>query len=644
MFESPDAPSDNAPAEAVSDWLRDRCGYFGQLVALVEDYAVFTLSPKGIILDWNRGAERLKGYTAREIIGGHFSRFYSEEQRQEGYPEKELETAAATGRFADEGWRFRKDGTRFWASVTITAIRSEAMKLEGFLKITRDQTERREAEDALRGSEEKFRLLLESVQDYAIFMLDPEGHVMTWNNGARRIKLYEEYEILGKHFSIFYPPEALVIGTPSALIRTALREGRVEDEGWRVRRDGTRFWGNVVITALYDRDGQLRGFAKITRDLSDRRQVEQLREAGRKKDAFLATLAHELRNPLAPLLQGLDVILQAPGDQSAVIRMGEMLRRQVDQMARLVDDLLDMSRITVGKIALQKTPVLLKENLQTAVETAMPIIKEQGHELVVEVESEYLSVEADPHRLAQVIANLLSNAAKYTPAGGKIFLTARKFRETQVEVSVRDNGIGIAPALQHSIFELFDQGTSGSAEGLGIGLTLVRTLVEMHGGTVSVKSDGEGKGSEFIISLPVGSACQGAHEEVVPRLERKPGPARVLVADDGKNAADILCLFFQMEGMETAVAYDGEEAVKLAASFAPDFAFLDLGMPKLDGFEAARLIRRGNSRVVLTALSGWGGDDDRRRSTEAGFDVHLLKPAKPDDLREVLRSRPQLDG
>ncbi|WP_367872055.1 PAS domain S-box protein [Luteolibacter sp. Populi] len=638
MSDSPHQMTPPPPEDEVSGWLRDRRGHFDQLVSSVEDYAIFMMSREGIILDWNRGAERLKGYTAPEIVGRHFSVFYSDEDRQSKFPDKELEIASAEGRFTVEGWRYRKDGTQFWASVTITAIRSESSAVEGFLKITRDLTEHRATDEMLRRSEERFRLLLESVQDYAIFMLDPEGHVMSWNNGARRIKLYEENEIVGRHFSIFYPPEAISIGMPGSLLAKALKDGRVEDEGWRVRKDGTRFWGNVVLTALHDSKGELRGFAKITRDLSDRQQVEHLRETGRRKDAFLATLAHELRNPLAPMLPGVDLLLHAPHDVATVTGIASMLKRQVDQMAHLIDDLLDMSRITAGKIALRHTVLPVREVVDTAVEASNPLIREFGHRLTLNLQDE-LMIEADPYRISQIISNLLSNAAKYTPPEGEIALTVSEKPGPMLEIRVTDNGIGIPKALQHSVFELFDQGASGSSGGLGIGLTLVRTLVEMHGGSIALFSAGEGQGCEFTVRLPVITTSAPAATGETPVIPSAPrsGPARILIADDGRNAADILGLFFQMEGMETAVAYDGEEAVKIAANFEPDFAFLDLGMPKLDGYEAARRIRRMYPRVILAALSGWGAEDDRRRSAEAGFDVHLLKPAKPDDLREVLR-------
>jgi PAS domain S-box-containing protein len=250
-----------------------------QLLRLLErnirDYAIFTLDPGGHVTSWNVGAERIKGYTAEEIAGRHFSVFYPAQDIESGKPERELATAAADGRVEDEGWRLRKDGSRFWANVVITALYDDAGTLHGFGKITRDMTERRDTEQALRESEEHFRLLVQGVTDYAIFMLDPGGHIVSWNAGAERIKGYTAGEIAGRHFSVFYPPEDLAAGKPAAELRTAIADGRVEDEGWRLRKDGSRFWANVVITALYDDAGRLRGFGKVTRDMTERRDAEQ---------------------------------------------------------------------------------------------------------------------------------------------------------------------------------------------------------------------------------------------------------------------------------------------------------------------------------------------------------------------------------
>lgn len=461
---------------------------------------------------------------------------------------------------------------------------------------------------------------------------------MSWNIGARRIKGYEQDEIIGRHFSIFYPKQALDNGVPFKLLAQALKEGRAEAEGWRMRKDGTRFWGHVLITPLFDHRGELRGYAKITRDLTDRRQAESLREAGRRKDAFLATLAHELRNPLAPILPGVDIILRSPGEPEKIAGVASMLKRQVNQMAHLIDDLVDISRITTGKIELRKAQVPFSEVMERALEAIKPTIERQEQELVVDVASEDLMVEADPHRLAQMLSNLLSNAAKYTPPRGHIRLSVMPDGDDMLKISVKDDGRGVAAEFQQSIFELFDQGGGGPAEGLGIGLTLVRSLAEMHGGAVSVTSGGEGHGSEFTLLMPIlvpgeglAGSAQGAATQ--PNVA---GALRVVVADDSRSAADIMGMFFRMEGFEAVVAYDGEEAVAQARALCPDLVVLDLGMPKIDGFEACKRIRKLFPQAVMVALSGWGSREDRRRSSDAGFDEHLVKPVSPDDLRTFL--------
>jgi len=635
MPECPPRPTDWEPNQDAPDGQESHL-HFEQLVAFVEDYAIFKLDRNGIILDWNLGAERIKFYKAEEIVGRHFSCFYSEEDKEAKLPETELVIASETGRFVDEGWRLRKDGTRFWASVTLTAIRSESGEVIGFLKITRDLTERMRATESLRLSEERFRLLVEGVRDYAIFMIDPEGHVMTWNEGARRIKGYEQEEIIGQHISVFYPEEARAIQQPATLMRRALGDGRAEGEGWRVRKDGTRFWANVVLTAVHDPNGELRGFAKITRDLTDRKEMELLQESDRRKDAFLATLAHELRNPLAPMLAGIDVIVRSPGNDALVAEVGGMLQRQVGQMSHLIDDLLDMSRVKTGKIVIKKSRVLLGDVIRSAVETMEPAMRENRHRFTLRVPDGPLEMEVDPYRISQVISNLLSNAVKFTPPDGKITLTATAETDTLLSISVSDSGCGIPLPLQGKIFGLFEQGDSGAKGGLGIGLTLVKSLVEMHGGSITVDSAGNGRGSTFTLLLPVLTGKgQVAHTETKPKEPRN-GPARVLVVDDGRNAADILAMFFQLEGFTTAVAYDGAQAVEVARNFDPDLVCMDLGMPRMDGFEAAREIRRSGKSPTLVALSGWGAESDRQRSAEAGFDMHLVKPVKPDDLRAII--------
>lgn len=621
--------------------------HFDDLIAAVEDYAIFSLDREGNVRDWNRGAEKITLYTPSEIIGKHVSCFYPPQEQAEGTPQRELETAAGVGRHAAEGWQVRKDGSRFWASVTVTAIVHDS-EVQGYLKITRDLSERNHAHETLHQSEERFRLLVESAEGFAIFMLDPGGHVMSWNTGARRIKGYQANEIIGRHFSVFYPPEAIADEVPQQMLERARTNGRTEAQGWRLRKDGSRFWGSVSLAALRDQNGVLQGYAKITRDLSESREVENLKESSRRKDTFLATLAHELRNPLAPMLPGLEVILASPENTEVVRTVSATLKRQVDQMSHLIDDLLDMSRITTGKIVLRKVRLPLAAVVESAVETVQPAIRTNRHDLTVILPSSPVEIEGDPHRISQMVSNLLSNAAKYTPSGGKIRLEVEARPGTELRIIVRDNGKGISPTQQTQIFELFDQGVHGAGDGLGIGLTLVRNLAELHGGSIKVHSAGEGRGSDFTLRLPL-PIFASKQEEMVPHSptqleEPLPPPiadtnrksGRILVADDGKNAADILSMFFDLEGFETATAYDGQEAVDVAASFRPDLVCLDLGMPRLDGFEAARRIREALPDVKLVALSGWGSEEDRTRSAQAGFDLHLVKPVKPEDLRALV--------
>lgn len=365
-----------------------------------------------------------------------------------------------------------------------------------------------------------------------------------------------------------------------------------------------------------------------------------LARADRSKDEFLAMLAHELRNPIAPILAGVDILLKAPGDAAMVEKMGHMMKRQTSQMARLIDDLLDVSRITMGKIELQTAELSVAEVIETALESVQPLIGSMGHTFTMENAPAGWRIHGDPHRLAQVIANLLSNAAKYTPRGGKIHLRAAEADGGMLRVSVKDNGKGIRPELQERIFEMFDQGSSGPKDGLGIGLTLVRSLVRMHGGEISVVSGGDGKGSEFSIVLPglvKGDAVKESPAAVSPAGASQ--KLRVLIADDGKPTADILNLFFKMEGMETAVAYDGAQAIDVAKTFRPDLVCLDLGMPTVDGYEAARRIRADHPDAWIVALSGWGSEEDRKRTAAAGFDEHLTKPVNPSDLRALMRRR-----
>ncbi|MEJ5992086.1 PAS domain S-box protein [Ramlibacter sp. PS3R-8] len=609
------------------------------LVEAVVDYGIFLLDPDGRIVSWNTGAEKLKGWRPDEIIGQHFSVFYPRAAVETGWPEEELRLAKARGRFEDEGWRIRKDGSRFWANVIITALYAPDGELTGFAKITRDLTERRQHEEDLRASEERFRLLVDSVRDYAIFMLDTVGIVRSWNAGARAIKGYTASEIIGQHFSRFYTPEGKAAGKPEQELAAAREHGRIEDEGWRVRKDGTLFWANVVVTAIKGPGGELRGFAKITRDMSDRRRLEELESSSRRMNEFLAMLAHELRNPLAPIRNAV-TIMQLETLASPVLRnCRDVIDRQLTHVTRLVDDLLDVGRLTTGKIKLRKELLRLSDVVARSVETARPLIAGHKHTLQVDQPAEPLYVNGDSTRLSQVLQNLLVNAAKYTPEGGRIHLDVNASADF-VNIHVQDNGRGIAPENLDTIFQLFmqaDTGTSVAAEsGLGIGLTLARSLVEMHGGTVEARSPGLGQGSTFTVRLP--RSAQAAVAVDAQEREETGGGLRVMVIDDNRDSADSASDVLRLLGHRVECAYDGASGVAAAARFKPHMILLDLAMPGMDGYETRRQLRAQPSATpaFLVAMTGFGNEDDKKRTREAGFDAHLTKPVELDALMSLL--------
>ncbi|WP_048439482.1 PAS domain-containing sensor histidine kinase [Caenimonas sp. SL110] len=607
---------------------------FQQLIEAVVDYGIFILSPGGIITSWNSGAEKLKGYTRAEILGQHFSVFYEPEAVARGWPQYELQQAIALGRFEDEGWRLRKDGSRFWANVIITAVKDDSGQLSGFTKITRDLTERRSHEEALRLSEERFRLLVQDVRDYGIFMLDPDGIVRGWNAGAQAMKGYAAHEIIGRHFSTFYTPDDQRSGKPARELEIATDVGRVEDEGWRVRKDGTVFWANVIITALRNKQGELVGFGKVTRDMTERRKLQDLEMSSRRMNEFLAMLAHELRNPLAPIRNSVSVMQLQPIENPALQKCRDIIDRQLTHMTRLVDDLLDIGRLTTGKIKLRLEPTSLADVVSRSVETVRPLLEARCHTITIEVPPEPVYLSADSTRLAQVLQNLLVNSARYTAEGGEIGIKVEVdggFATT----SVTDNGRGIASGELDAIFELFRQGDNGKLpdeSGLGIGLTLARSLVELHGGVLDARSEGPGKGSTFEFRLPA-VMPEDRGPRTVAAKDTSPG-RRVLVVDDNRDAADSSSDMLRLLGHRVETAYDGEQALVLAARFTPEVVLLDLSMPGIDGFETLRALRTlpGMVSSCVIAMTGYGSQDDTRRTHDAGFDGHLTKPVALADL------------
>jgi PAS domain S-box-containing protein len=486
------------------------------LVDSVRDYAIFALDPGGYILSWNAGAQHLKGYAPAEIIGRHFSVFYPPERIAQGFPAHELEVARQVGRFEDEGWRVRKDGTQFWANVVITALRDDAGTLVGFAKVARDLTERWRVEEVLRESEERFRLLVQGVKDYAIFMLDPDGRVMTWNEGAQRIKGYLAEEIIGRSFSAFYPAEDVTAAKPQRELAIAIREGKYEEEGWRVRKDGSLFWANVLITAVRGNEGRLIGFAKVTRDLTERRaaqeraladarRVAEVEASSHAKSEFLAAMSHELRTPINATLGYVELIalgIRGPVTDGQRDDL-ERIRRSQQYLLGIITDLLNYSRVEAGQLEYDLTPVLAHALVEAVVPMVAPQAVAKG--LVVEQGPcpDELVARADRAKAEQVVLNLLSNAVKFTPSGGRVTIRCGA-RDDGVVISVTDTGPGIPPTKQAAIFEPFVQLgrtlTSGH-EGTGLGLAISRDLARGMGGDVTVESV-PGQGATFTFVLP----------------------------------------------------------------------------------------------------------------------------------------------
>lgn len=495
-----------------------------------------------------------------------------------------------------------------------------------------------------------FRLLVESVKDYAIFMLDSAGFVKTWNPGAQRIKGYAPAEILGKHFSIFYPAEDAAAGKCERELEIAEREGRFEDEGWRIRRDGSRFWANVVITALRDSHGRLVGFGKVTRDLTSRVEAEEQRvqraraeERERRKEEFLAIMGHELRNPLSPMVTALHLIKLRRGvgcDKEFAI-----LDRQIAHLTRLLDDILDLSRTLRGHLSLSPTVIEIADVLAGAVEAASPLIREKRQRLVIDVAPTGLLVAVDVARMGQVFGNVLTNAAKYTDTNGEIRIRAMK-RSAAIELTIEDTGVGIAPDVLPRVFDLFAQGKQGIERGLGglgIGLAIAHHLVVEHGGEITAQSEGAGKGSRFTIRLPLAEAVGTSDQAPQSALRQGSARKRVLVVDDHQDSTELLQHVIEALGHEARVAFDGPHALEIAHEFSPDIVFLDIGLPGLSGYEVATRMRRipACSEIPIVAVSGYARETDRRKAIEAGFSDHFAKPLDPAVLERLIEASPR---
>ena len=621
-----------------------RTARLAEAVIQSSDDAIIRKRLDGAIEMWNPGAERLFGYSAADAVGRHISLIIPPDRIAE---EDRIIATLRAGQRIDhfETERMCADGSRRWVSLTISPVIDDHGAVIAASKIVRDVTERRLAE----AEREKFVHVLENSQDF-IGICDLQGVPFFVNRaGLDMVGLDTLAEAKRTPLADFFFPEDRD-RILNEFLPQVLRDGRGEVEiRFRHFKTGEPRWMAYKVVTLPDLHGKPIGFATVSQDVTERkaladdlrRLASSLSDADRRKNEFLALLAHELRNPLAPISNAVRAIrLRQAGDERTVLAAADMLERHVAQMARLVNDLLDASRISRGKIELRRSRVAIAGAVEEALETVRPLANRMGHELSVTLPPDPIYIDGDAGRLAQVIGNLLNNACKFTNRGGHIILDVSR-AGTEAIIRVRDDGIGIAADDLPGLFDMFvqvDTSLERSRDGLGIGLTLVKTLVELHGGSIEAHSDGPGRGSEFIVRLPAATTASEA-----PRLEPQP-PApprasrRVLVVDDNADAAESLAMLLTFSGHETRQAHDGAEAVKTAEEFRPDVVLLDIGLPVMNGYEACRRLRQepwGRS-MLLVALTGWGQEEDREQSRDAGFDVHMVKPVDHEALLDVI--------
>ncbi|MFL6694434.1 MAG: ATP-binding protein [Ramlibacter sp.] len=616
----------------------------------IEDVAVFFMDTHGVITVWNRAAEVMKGYTAQEAIGQHLSMLYTEEQRANGWAEHNLGEARKHGFYKEETWRRRKDGTRFWARIALTALKDPTGKLLGFSKITMDLTEHKLLESCVKEREQTRRVLRAA-----------NAGTWTWRPDLDQVDISENFlRLLGHTGGDTSVPFATWIGfivpedraqfasrleearqnIPGDALSMEMRMGPAGGEGERwfyVHAD----WHREKDDAPWQLSGvnvDIHGLKKAEAEL--RTAVAKLTEADRRKDEFLAMLAHELRNPLAPIRSAAEVLRRSQLDEQRLRRTSDVIARQADHMTSLVDDLLDVSRVTRGLVELTHERIDVRQIVVDATEQVSPMLESRRHRLMVH-HAPAAVVRGDKKRLVQVVANLLNNAAKFTPEGGKIEVTT-EVREGKVLLSVIDDGIGMKPDTAARVFDLFAQAErtpDRSAGGLGLGLALVKSLVELHGGAVTAFSAGLGSGSTFTVWLPLADPAGAEAEAAIQAgASEAAGTARITVVDDNADAAEMLGMLLEASGHEVTVEHSARRALDRSKADPADIYLLDIGLPEIDGYELARALKSQpeTAESVLIAVTGYGQEADRAHALAAGFSHHLVKPVNPEKLLTML--------
>jgi PAS domain S-box-containing protein len=610
---------------------------FRLLVDGVTDYAIYMLDPSGSVTNWNAGAEQLKGYTADEIVGHHLSRFYTQEDRSRGVPLRVLNIAAETGRYEGEGWRLRKDGSRFWASVVIDAIHDAKGTLIGFAKVIRDISERRAAQEALRESEENLRALINGVHDYALYRLDPNGIVKSWNSGAQRIKGYTADEVIGTHFSRFYVENDRAAGMPARALAVAEREGRYEAEGQRVRKDGSLFWANVVIDRIRDKDGRTVGFAKITRDITERRNAQlelqetQARANQAQKMEALGQLtggvAHDFNNLLMIISGQNQVLKRAAAGNDKAARAAEAVENAIARGASLTRQLLTFSRRQT------LAPRSLDVEKQIAAFKALVTATMGELTILTSVLPDTWPILADPNELELALLNLAINARDAMPSGGTLTITAENavLREGEpqgefVAISVADTGTGIAPDILPKVFDPFFT-TKEVQKGSGLGLSQVHGFSLQSGGKVILESE-LGRGTRITLYLRRAVETEAPPSEEAGLIS---GHGTVLVLDDNPEVAQATVAMLHELGYGAEIAGDGETALAAVSRRKPLLVLADIVMPgKMDGLGVARELRKAHPDLPILLMTGF--------STHSAAEIEFPVMRKPANLAEMARA------